>query len=628
MQLRWLLLASGIAYLAPALLVNWNAWSGSPTGQALCGCGDPAMFTWFLGWPAHAIANGLNPLHSSAVLVPDGLNLMSATSTLGLGVPLSPVTWIWGPVATLNVTLSLIPWLTALSATAFLARFLKNRWLAVPFAGLVAFSPFIVSAMRVGHLNVGAIFLLPLIGIALDELLRTRRFPAAKVGIALGVLLAAEVLISTEQLMFTAFVLAVLSLGGLLVLRGDARRHLVGGLLATAASSAVLAGPLVAYALLGPQHLEGVVWAEVPYNGLRWRDIAGFVDEAEIGSWSLWTGALSPVIVSPGAIGWLTGVLAATGLLVRRSAAACTAAGLGVGAMFLSLSGLEWGGVWIHLYRLPLLSSALQGRLIAYTLLAAVLLCAMLADELVSWAGRLGSWGRGAGAVAAAGVLALSSLPVVGAAKDIPLTLTEVGEPAWFAANGADLKGEVVLPIPTGFSIIGDALSWQARDGYGWRQPGFEGPQGLLRRFGEQRRAADVLERISAGFTGPPPAANEENLLAVRQALRAWDVRYVVVPTDLRWPSTKLVRTPNYAVAFLTAALGGSPAVEHRALVWDLSGGLGQRAPGALDAVEACWKAPQTLTGAAGVSRCVLERPVVAGRPSGQGGQQPNPRER
>ena len=608
-RLAWLLLASGLIYLAPALILNWNAWGGSPTNQALCGCGDPAMFTWFLGWPAHALSHGMNPLHASSVLVPEGLNLMSATSILGLGLPLSPVTWIWGPAATLNVTLSLIPWLTALSTTAFLVRFLRHRWLAVPFAGLVAFSPFVVSAMRVGHLNVGAIFLLPLIGISVDELLRTRRYPPVRVGIALGVLLAGEVLVSTEQLMFTAVVLSVLGLGGLVALRGEGRRHLALGLLAAGGSAALFAGPLVAYALLGPQHLSGVVWAEVPYNGLRWRDIAGTVDNVQGGSWSMWTGALSPTMVSPGDVGWVTGILAVLGLALRRSCSALVAAAVGVVAMFLALSGLEWGGVWIHLYRMPLLSSALQGRLIAYTLIAAVLLVAMLADELMGLGARIGRAGRGVGLVAAAGVLLLAALPVAGSAKDMPLTLTKLGEPAWFATHGEHLKGEVVLPVPTGFSIIGDALSWQARDGYGWSQPGFEGPQGLLRRFGAQRHAADVLERISAGFTGEPPAPSSKNLVAVRQALRYWGVRYVVVPTDVSWPSTKLVRTPNYAVAFLTAALGTRPQVDAKALVWDLkAGGWGHRVPGAERSARECWKAPQTLQAAYEVSRCVIDR--------------------
>ena len=49
-------------------------------------------------WP-----HGQNPFFSTALFHPTGINLLAQTSVTGLSLPLVPVTWIWGPVASLNV---------------------------------------------------------------------------------------------------------------------------------------------------------------------------------------------------------------------------------------------------------------------------------------------------------------------------------------------------------------------------------------------------------------------------------------------------------------------------------------------------------------------------------------------
>ena len=97
-------------------------WTTHPTATATCGCGDPALFMWFLEWPAYALAHGHNPFYSTAMFHPGGINLLSNTSVLAIGVPLAPVTWLFGPVATLNVAQTLAPVLSALSTFWLLRR--------------------------------------------------------------------------------------------------------------------------------------------------------------------------------------------------------------------------------------------------------------------------------------------------------------------------------------------------------------------------------------------------------------------------------------------------------------------------------------------------------------------------
>jgi len=54
----------------PGAGVWWNVWSQHPTSTTTCGCGDTSLFTWFLAWPAYAIAHGLDPLYSTAMFHP------------------------------------------------------------------------------------------------------------------------------------------------------------------------------------------------------------------------------------------------------------------------------------------------------------------------------------------------------------------------------------------------------------------------------------------------------------------------------------------------------------------------------------------------------------------------------
>ena len=102
-------------YLVVAIALWWHAWSGHPTTATTCGCGDSALFLWFLEWPAYALAHGHNPFFSTALFHPGGINLLANTSVLAIGIPLAPVTWLFGPVATLNVASTLGPALSALA---------------------------------------------------------------------------------------------------------------------------------------------------------------------------------------------------------------------------------------------------------------------------------------------------------------------------------------------------------------------------------------------------------------------------------------------------------------------------------------------------------------------------------
>ena len=192
------LVVAGVLYLALGFLLWVHAWTEGATTHTLCGCGDPALFLWFFQWPATALSHGQNPFYSTALFHPHGINLLAQTSVTGMSLPLVPVTWIWGPVASLNVASTVAPALTAF--TAFIAIRRWVTWTPASFVGglLYGFSPFVLTSLEFAHLMTAALMVLPLILIALDEIVVRQRRSALWTGLLLGLLVFAQFFFSTE----------------------------------------------------------------------------------------------------------------------------------------------------------------------------------------------------------------------------------------------------------------------------------------------------------------------------------------------------------------------------------------------------------------------------------------------
>src|SRR5271157_1525527 len=200
------LVAVAAVYLALGVGLWVRAWAEGASTHTLCGCGDPALFLWFFQWPATALAHGENPFYSTAMFHPTGVNLLAQTSVMGLSLPLVPVTWIWGPVASLNVAATVTPALTAFSAFVVLRRWAP--WTPAAFVGglLYGFSPFVLTNLEFAHLMTAALMLLPLVLAVLDEILIRQRHGALGGGLLLGLLLFAQFFLSSEVLAILAVV--------------------------------------------------------------------------------------------------------------------------------------------------------------------------------------------------------------------------------------------------------------------------------------------------------------------------------------------------------------------------------------------------------------------------------------
>ena len=262
-----------VLFFYRAWLSPWRYWIGEP--------GDPALFMWYLRWFPYAIGEWQNPLFTTHMNYPDGVNLMWNTSMPLAGLVLSPLTMTVGPIFTYNVLMTLAVVLSAWCAYLAIRRYVESHPAAVIGGILYGFSPYMVAHAR-AHPNLLMAFIPPLLLIVLDEILVRQRRSYVAMGIVLGVLAASQVLLTEELLASQAIVFAV-GLGLLVALnpREVAGRvaHAARALgLALAIFVLLVAWPL-GFQFLGPQRVtHGSLWGPDIFVS----DLLGFVVPTEL----------------------------------------------------------------------------------------------------------------------------------------------------------------------------------------------------------------------------------------------------------------------------------------------------------------------------------------------------------
>src|SRR5690349_4200197 len=147
---------------------------------------DPPVFIWYLRWVPFAIGHGLNPLFTSYLDFPDGINLMWQTSVPLLGLLLAPITLTLGPIFAYNLLMTASMALAAWCAFLAFRRHVEHPWAAGLGGLLFGFSPYML-AQSLGHPHVGVVFICPLMLIAFEEaVLRQHRSPW-RLGAVIGV---------------------------------------------------------------------------------------------------------------------------------------------------------------------------------------------------------------------------------------------------------------------------------------------------------------------------------------------------------------------------------------------------------------------------------------------------------
>jgi hypothetical protein len=625
-------------YLGLTLVVWWNVWSDHPTSTTTCGCGDTSLFTWFFEWPAWAIDHGTSPLFSTAMFHPGGVNLLSNTGVVALGVVLAPVTWAFGPVASLNVALALAPVLSALAMFALLRRWVT--WSPAAFAGgiLYGFSPFVLLSLTDGHLMLGMAPVLPLVVACLDELLvRQRRSPVAT-GVVLGALVAVQFFIGSEVLVLTAI---AVSIGLVLVLAyalwhrrlvGRARRALV-GLAGGAATAAVLLAYPVWFALAGPAHLSGPVWgpdSPISYGGTGNSGYL-FPPAAAVSALARRFGGYQGPSLSGQYVGIGLVAVVVVGLVLWRRDLRLWLFAI-VGAVSVPLSfGLRshaWTP-WRLFVRLPQMDNIIPSRFLVVTYLCAAVLLGLIVDHartsVLGWRSVAAPGGRGGtprrrrrwvGGLGGVAVAATALVPwAVYDAGGLPFTTQSVVLPRWFEAVPPRLGGhQVLLAFPVPFALMQSAMTWQAVDRMHYDMAGGGGPNALISRAGAERAGQTYLGNVSV--SGSPQAVTAPEITAVRRALDGWGVTMVVLPDPSPLPTYERVHLVRTVAVLITAATGERPVVQEGSWVWT---GVEHAGPPVVPSPEALARctagppggSPASITGSTG---CVVGAPATGGR--------------
>jgi hypothetical protein len=569
------LVVAGVLYLALGFLLWVHAWAEGATTHTLCGCGDPALFLWFFQWPATALAHGQNPFFSSALFHPHGINLLAQTSVTGLSLPLVPVTWIWGPVASLNVASTITPALTAFTAFVVIRRWAP--WTPAAFIGglLYGFSPFVLSSLEFAHLMTAALMLLPLILAVLDEILVRQRHGPVGAGVLLAVLLFGQFFLSSELLAIVAVVVVVcvvaLVVAALVTNPAGVRArapHAAAALAIGLGLGVVLLAWPVWFALRGPASLSGLVWPNVGVIG-------GFIPSSFVTTgypprsnvFLALGGYEGAPLASAAYIGWSFLAVMVAGLVAfwrdRRlwffgfAFIVCAACSLG------ERHG-QWEPAWIFT-RIPVVENVIEQRFMAVGFLAAAVVLAVVLERVHR---ALPNWWGALGALAVAAVALVPMATIFG--ERLPFAMQPVVLPKWYREVAPTLPpGRVLLSYPAPFSGLQDAMAWQAVNRVSYSQAGGGGPQGVVARAGSAKAGFDVLSHLDFGVGLPEPGGTPAQFAAVRHALAVWGVTTVVIATNPAAPRVEQGKDPVYAAAFMTAALGRQPTLQAGAWVWN-----------------------------------------------------------
>ncbi len=200
---RWADGAAVALSLALAFWVTSGMWMHVGSLALVNGGSDVTFFEWALVHATRIFTHGENPLFTSQLNAPNGVNLMANTGLLGLTVPLVPVTLLFGPAAAFTIMLT-----GGLAATAWawyhvLSRHIVGSWPAALVGGLFAgFAPGMVSHVN-GHPDLTGQFLIPFI------LWRAVSLRTARDGVILGLLVTWQAFLNEELLLQAGLALTV-----------------------------------------------------------------------------------------------------------------------------------------------------------------------------------------------------------------------------------------------------------------------------------------------------------------------------------------------------------------------------------------------------------------------------------
>ncbi|GAB3145291.1 glycosyl transferase [Micromonospora sonneratiae] len=526
-------------FLLTALWTTSQIWIDPAGRVASLYSSDPAQVQYFLAHSVRVVLHGEFPFFTEQLNYPDGVNLMANTAILALGIPMVPVTLLFGPAVSFVVLVTL-----GLAGTASAWYYVISRHVVSnPVAAIVGgwfcgFSPAMLSHAN-WHPNIISQFLLPFI--VWRVILLTRSTRPIRDGIVLALLVTYQAFINEEILLFTAMACGVFLLA---VLVQQPRRWLTAWrpLGIGVAVCAVLAGALLAYPLYvqfaGPQAYHGLSDAVQDYGN----DLAAFFSPGSptIGGNERANANLAPNYSEENAFfGWgLALIVVAIVVWLRREMIVRALAFTGAFFAVLSLGErisywdreLIWGP-WELLVKAPLLDAVVPTRFGMITSVTVALLLALAVDR--AWRLEVANRRALRGVLAAA--LAIAFVPIlpmplkVGSRPPVPKFITS-GQWRPYVTEDQTL---VAVPVPAMGAT--HSMRWAASTNLDFKIPGgyFLAPRngntGDPGRFGGRPNGLEsILEEVAT--TGRVPKLSERQRRRALDELRHWNTAILVLP--------------------------------------------------------------------------------------------------
>jgi hypothetical protein len=554
--------AVAAVYGVLAVLLTITAWR-APSTTYIGEGPDPISAMWGIGWVPFAVGHGLNPLLSTYLNHPTGIDLLwNDPQALPIAV-LWPVTALFGATVTYNLVMTL-----SLALASFLAFLVIRRWVpglvAAALGGLLyGFSPYMTGQL-LGHVNlVLSGVTAPLALMLLDEIVvRQRRRPLA-LGVLTALLAIVQFFIAQEVLLTEVLVAGIVTVVLAITHRNEVRARALYALRVLACAFVPLVA-LLAYPVwlqfFGADHVVNAgaihgsdIYVTDPANfvvptiaQLISPPFATAVSSHFSGNASEWDAYLGiPLIV----------LLIVAMVRFRRVPVVRTAGIVALILVVLSLGPhlnvqrhpllglpLPW---WIPAH-LPVLDDILPNRLMMYADLAAAIVFAFFVRML--WLVR----SQLAVNVAVAVVVLLPLVPT------IPAQTTSIVMPAAFASGRSPdaLRGAVVLFEPFPSNDFPDAMTWQRNAGYSFLLAGgyIVGPAAP----GSEQLQQRIYELTARSTAVTLTAADRESLEA---GLRALGVNVVVAGEG---------GTPGIPSLF-TQLIGAPPVNDGGFLIWSFA---------------------------------------------------------
>ncbi|MHB8245702.1 MAG: hypothetical protein ACYDGN_10185 [Acidimicrobiales bacterium] len=537
--------------------------------------GDNGQGILFMKWLPFAIAHGMNPFFSKMMFAPSGINMLSNTSFLLPALVLSPVTVLFGPVASFDLAVIAAPVISAYALYWVLRRYRTGTGASLVASLFYGYSPYLMHEDPLGHFNLTWMFFPPLLLYLLDEIVVRRAMSVTKSGVALGALTVVEFFNSPEMLVASG-VVAVLLLTILVVthpssIGGHLKHAASAGAIGLGTAAACLAYPFW-FAYFGPQHVTifntAISTLDNAVTSPVWPSAAPPL-----------YGPLPPLIdrIDSGFIGPVAcGLLFVSCLCWRRYRLVPYAVAGAVISYVLTLgpylrvssTGLthvKAPDSW--LFGLPLLRNIQEYRFACFTDLFVAIAIAACIDFA-----ELRVRARPSGGAIALAVLdllagaAVLAFPMLGGNWSQPVAKVTVPEVFRQGPLASSRLGTVAVVLPPDFINDGAPLVWQAVSGlsyentygYAWRQVN---SSGLGSTEGPQSALSQLLGPTKLGALPAPPAKVGRGMMyRLRKTLLAWKVSSIVFAPGL----------PGAArdATIISAVVGEQPQRVGRSLLW------------------------------------------------------------